>query len=135
MTEETTVTEEKTLKTDGAGRAIHNADLSFKVPESHPRHKDEKGNVRTISKSYSYSQCANDRQAAETLKTEEWSLVDLVNEELKGRARNNAYQKAMAPYKKTVSPEAIRARMVLDMIRLGIPEEVAEKNVAALPIK
>lgn len=136
MTDETTVTEQVTLETDGQGRTKHNADFSFKVPENHPQHKDDKGNVRQIKKSYNYVQCKNDQQAVATLKAEEWALVDMVNEELKNRARSNAYQKALAPYKTSnVSQEDIRKRMVLDMIRVGVPEDVAERTVKALPVK
>jgi len=136
MTDETTITEEVTLETDNQGRTKHTTDLTFKVPENHPQHKDANGKVRTIKKSYNYIQCKNDQQAVATLKEEEWSIVDMVNDELKNRSRSNAYQKALAPYKTSnVSQEDIRKRMVLDMIRVGVPEDVAERTVAALPVK
>jgi len=135
MTEGTTVTEE-TLGTDEQGRTKHKGGFTFKVPEGHPLHKDDKGNIRVIAGSYDYAQCKNDAQAVATLKEEEWAIVDMVNDELKSRAKNNAYQKAFAGYKKSaVSPEQIRARMVLDMIRVGVPADVAEKTVANLPVK
>lgn len=135
MTEGTTVTEEA-LGTDEQGRTKHKGGFTFKVPEDHPLHKDDSGKVRVIKGEYDYVQCRNDVQAIATLKAEEWNITDMVNDELKGRARNNAHQKAFAGYKKSsVSLEQIRARLVLDMIRVGVPADKAEQTVAALPVK
>ena len=53
-------------------------------------------------------------------------LRDLVNDELKGRARSNAYQNAVMPYRPSeVSQADIRTRMIRDLIRSGVSEAVA----------
>lgn len=101
--------------------------FSFKVPEGHP----EAG--KKIEKSFEYNEVATEAEANEVMTTKKWKLIDLVNDNLKTAARSNAYQAALMPYKPSeVSPEDIMERMVRDFIRLGIPEDIARKQVEGI---
>lgn len=101
--------------------------FSFKVPEGHA----EAGN--TIEKTFPYKQVENDSEANAVIAEKKWNLTSLVNDNLKANARSSAYQAALLPYRPSeVSQEDIVERMVRDFIRLGISEEVARKQVAAL---
>ncbi len=101
--------------------------FSFKVPEGHP----EAGN--TIEKTFEYKKVNSDDEAQSIIVEKKWKLQDMVNDVLKANARSSAYQAALLPYRPSeVSPEDIVERMVRDFIRLGISEEVARKQVAAL---
>lgn len=102
--------------------------FTFSVPETHP----EAG--KKIEKTFEYKVCDTEDEALAEIKAKkDWSIVGMVNDVLKANARSNAYQSALLPFKPSeVSPEEIQERMVRDYIRLGIPEEVARKQVAAL---
>ncbi len=101
--------------------------FTFAVPEGHAQAGEK------IEKSFDYSQCDNDTEATSVITEKKWSLVGLVNDVLKANARSNAYQAALLPYRPSeVSPEEIQERLVRDYIRLGIPEDAARKQVAAM---
>jgi len=101
--------------------------FSFAIPEGHPQAGEK------IEKSFDYKVCDNDTEAQAIVTEKKWSLSGLVNDVLKANARSNAYQAALLPYRPSeVSPEEIKERMVRDYIRLGIPEDVARKQVEAL---
>ena len=101
--------------------------FTFAIPEGHPQAGEK------IEKSFDYAQVDNDTEATTVIADKKWSLVGLVNDNLKANARSNAYQAALLPYRPSeVSPEDIKERMVRDYIRLGIAEDVARKQVDAL---
>lgn len=101
--------------------------FSFKVPEGHA----EAGN--TIEKTFDFKVCDNDGEANAIIAERKWSVVALVNDNLKANARSSAYQAALLPYKPSeVSAEDIKERMVRDYIRLGMPENVARAQIDSL---
>lgn len=101
--------------------------FTFKVPEGHP----EAG--KKIEKSFDFSETESNEEATSVMTEKKWNLKEMVDETLKANARSNAYQAALLPYRPSeVSPEEIQERMVRDYIRLGVPEEMARKQVAAL---
>lgn len=103
------------------------AKFTFSVPEGHP----EAG--KKLEKSFDYNVVENDAEALAVIESKKWSIVGMVNDVIKANARSNAYQAALLPYRPSeVSPEDIKERMVRDYIRLGIPEDVARKQVEAL---
>ena len=103
------------------------AKFTFAIPEGHPQQGQK------IEKTFDYNVCDNDTEATSVIVEKKWSLVGLVNDQLKANARSNAYQAALLPYKPSeVSPEDIKERMVRDYIRLGVPEDMARAQVESL---
>ena len=103
------------------------AKFTFAIPDGHPQAGEK------VEKTFDYKVCDNDTEANAVIAEKKWSLVGLVNENLKANARSNAYQAALLPYRPSeVSPEDIKERMVRDYIRLGVSEETARKQVEAL---
>jgi len=101
--------------------------FSFAIPEGHPQAGEK------VEKTFEHKVCDNESEALEVITEKKWSIVALVNDNLKANARSNAYQAALLPYRPSeVSPEEIQERMVRDYIRLGIPEEMARKQVQSL---
>lgn len=101
--------------------------FTFAIPDGHPQAGEK------IEKTFEYQVCDNDTEAQKVLADKKWSLVGLVNDNLKANSRSNAYQAALLPYRPSeVSPDEIRERMIRDYIRLGIPEDVARKQVETL---
>lgn len=101
--------------------------FTFAVPEGHA----EAG--KKIEKAFEYQECETVEEANAVLADKKLQLVDLVNDKLKANARSNSYQAALLPYRPSeVTPEEIQERMVRDFIRLGIAEDVARAQVAAL---
>jgi hypothetical protein len=101
--------------------------FSFKVPEGHAQAGE------TIEKGFEYHVCETEAEALAVIAERKWNVIGMVNDNLKGSARSNAYQAALLPYRPSeVSPEDIKERMVRDYIRLGIPENVARAQVEAL---
>lgn len=101
--------------------------FTFAVPEGHAQAGEK------IEKTFDYKVCDNEAEANAVLAERKWSIVGLVNDNLKANARSNAYQAALLPYRPSeVSEEDIVERMVRDYIRLGLPEEIARKQVTAL---
>lgn len=101
--------------------------FSFAIPEGHPQAGEK------IEKSFEYQVCETEAEAQTTIAEKKWSVVGMVNDNLKANARSNAYQAALLPYRPSeVSPEDIKERMVRDYIRLGVAEDVARKQVEAL---
>lgn len=101
--------------------------FTFKVPDGHAQAGEK------IEKAFDFQECETVEEAEKVMADKKWSLRDMVNENLKASARSNAYQAALLPYRPSeVSAEEIQERMVRDYIRLGVSEEVARKQVAAL---
>ena len=101
--------------------------FTFAIPEGHAQAGEK------VEKTFDYKVCDNDAEATSIMTEKKWSLTGMVNDVLKANARSNAYQAALLPYRPSeVSPEEIKERMVRDYIRLGIPEDVARKQVEAL---
>jgi hypothetical protein len=101
--------------------------FTFAIPEGHAQEGQK------VEKTFEYNVCGTVDEANTVIADKKWSVVSLVNDNLKANARSNAYQAALLPYRPSeVSPEEIQERMVRDYIRLGIAEDVARKQVAAL---
>lgn len=101
--------------------------FTFAVPDGHPQAGEK------IEKTFDYSQVTSETEALSVIADKKWSILQMVNDNLKANARSNAYQAALLPYRPSeVSPEEIQERMVRDYIRLGVAEDVARKQVAAL---
>ncbi len=98
--------------------------FSFAIPEGHPQASEK------VEKTFEFKVCDNETEAQAVLVDKKWSLVGLVNENLKANARSNAYQAALLPYRPSeVSQEDIKERMIRDYIRLGMPEDLARQQV------
>ncbi len=101
--------------------------FTFAIPEGHPQAGEK------VEKTFEYQVCDNVEEASSVITNKKWSVVELVNDNLKANARSNAYQAALLPYRPSeVSPEDIKERMVRDYIRLGVPEDTARAQVDAL---
>jgi len=101
--------------------------FSFAIPEGHAQSGEK------IEKTFDYQVCNTLNEATSVIADKKWSVVGMVNDSLKANARSNAYQAALLPYRPSeVTPEEIQERMVRDYIRLGVAEDVARKQVAAL---
>ncbi len=101
--------------------------FSFAVPEGHAQAGEK------IEKTFDYQVCNTETEALSVIADKKWSVVALVNDNLKANARSNAYQAALLPYRPSeVTPDEIKERMIRDYIRLGIPEDTARKQVEAL---
>src|SRR6185295_8185523 len=89
--------------------------FSFAIPEGH----SEAG--KKVEKTFDYDVVGNETEANEIITSKKWSIVGMVNDNLKANARSNAYQTALLPYKPSeVSAEDIQERMIRDFIRLGV---------------
>jgi len=101
--------------------------FSFAIPEGHAQSGEK------IEKTFDYQVCNTLEEATSVITDKKWSVVGMVNDSLKANARSNAYQAALLQYRPSeVTPEEIQERMVRDYIRLGVAEDVARKQVAAL---
>lgn len=101
--------------------------FTFAVPDGHPQAGEK------IEKPFEYPHCDTPDEAQAVVTEKKWNLTDIVNDILKANARSNAYQAALLPYRPSeVSEEDIQERMVRDYIRLGISEDTARKQVAAI---
>ena len=101
--------------------------FTFAIPDGHPQAGEK------IEKTFDYQQVSTQDEAEKVIADKKWSIVGMVNDNLKANARSNAYQAALLPYRPSeVSPEDIKERMIRDYIRLGIPEDTARKQVEAL---
>jgi hypothetical protein len=101
--------------------------FTFAIPEGHPQAGEK------VEKTFDYKVCSDTDEAMSVIADKKWSIVNLVNDQLKANARSTAYQAALLPYRPSeVSPEEIKERMVRDYIRLGIPEDTARKQVESL---
>ena len=101
--------------------------FTFAVPDGHAQAGEK------IEKTFDYKQVDSESEAQGVMAEKKWSLIAMVNDNLKANARSNAYQAALLPYRPSeVSADDIKERMIRDYIRLGIPEETARKQVEAL---
>jgi hypothetical protein len=109
---------------------VKSAKFTFTVPADSPV-EAERG--KKVEKEFDYQVCETEAEASKVIADKQWSVLQMVNEALKGSARSNAYQAALAPHKKSdVDPEDIKERMIRDYIRLGIPESTARAQVESL---
>jgi hypothetical protein len=101
--------------------------FSFAVPDGHPQAGEK------IEKTFDYTEVTTEAEALQVIADKKWSVMALVNDNLKANARSNAYQSALLPFRPSeVPPEEIKERMIRDYIRLGIPEDTARKQVEQL---
>lgn len=101
--------------------------FTFAIPDGHPQAGEK------VEKTFEYKVCNTEAEASEVIVEKKWSVLTMVNDNLKANARSNAYQAALLPYRPSeVSPAEIQERMIRDYIRLGIPEDTARKQVEAL---
>jgi len=101
--------------------------FTFAVPDGHAQAGEK------IEKTFDYKQVDSESEAQSVMTEKKWSLIAMVNDNLKANARSNAYQAALLPYRPSeVSADDIKERMIRDYIRLGIPEDTARKQVEAL---
>lgn len=101
--------------------------FTFAIPDGHAQAGEK------IEKTFDYKVCNTESEANEVITEKKWSVMALVNDNLKANARSNAYQAALLPYRPSeVTPDEIKERMIRDYIRLGIAEDTARKQVEAL---
>lgn len=99
--------------------------LTFTVPTDSPV-ESERG--KEYEREFSYRQVDNEDDARKVIETKKWSLIDIVNNKLKGAARSNAYQAALAPHKaQDVDPEKVFESTIRNMVKQGIPETMARE--------
>jgi len=107
--------------------------FTFAVPGTPGEEGSHPDAGKKIEKPFEYQVCNTLEEAQEVLASRKWNVVDMVNDVLKANARSNAYQAALLPYKPSeVTPDEIAERMVRDYIRMGIPEEAARAQIAAM---
>ena len=88
---------------------------------------------KKVEKTFDFEVCESEPEALKVIADKKWSIISLVNDNLKANARSNAYQTALLPYRPSeVSPEEIQERMVRDYIRLGVSETAARAQVATM---
>lgn len=104
---------------------------SVTVPSTHP----DAGKKITVP--FTYPVVETDEQAHDVLAEKEWSLIELVNDQLKANAKSSAYQSALNVYKPSeVDPAKVRQGMINGFIRSGLSVEMATQVVdAALAMK
>lgn len=101
--------------------------LTFTVPDNAPSVEDRGKEIR---RAFAYVEVDNVADAQQVIVDKGWNLVELVNRKLKQDARSAVYQAEMVRFKpSTVSPDEIRERTIRDLMRLGIPENVARAQV------
>lgn len=104
---------------------LHSDKLTFTVPSDSPV-ESERG--KEYEREFSFRQVDNEDDARKVIDAKKWSLVDIVNNKLKGGARSNAYQAALAPHKASdVDPEKVFESTVRNMVKQGIPEAMARE--------
>ena len=107
------------------------ATMKFKVPadSGHPQAGETlEGNT------YDYEQAETVAEAEEIAAKNEWTLLDFVNEALKGNARQNKYSNLLATYapKTEVSQDVLKARLIRTFIMAGLTEEQAKAQVESV---
>lgn len=106
--------------------------LTYKVPENSAK-KDAQPEGTKVTVEFDFDYCESADEAAKVAESKNWTLLEFVNDTLKQNARANKYQNEMALHKPSdVTPEEIKARMVRDFIRLGLPEDVARAQVESV---
>lgn len=124
----------ETVKIGEVELTVHQDEFNFTVPPADkikPEQAHRAG--EKYKKTFSFPQVSNETEAQAVCDAKEWTLVDFVNDALKNAARASSYQSEVALYKPTeVSADEIKERMVRDYIRLGIPEDVARRQVESV---
>jgi len=99
---------------------------SFTVPDSSPV-ESQRG--KELSFSFTFRKYPSLDVARKNAVTDA-DLLKAINVSQKVKSRSNAYQTALAPHRPSeVAPDDIFERMVRDAVRLGIPEDLARKNL------
>jgi len=105
----------------------HQTSLTYTVPAK-DKLKPEQQHMagKKVSKDFAFAQVVNADEATQVMEIKGLSVVDYVNDYLKSNARSSCYQSTAALYKESkLSAEEILERSVRDMIRGGIPEDIA----------
>lgn len=106
------------------------ASFDFTVPKDSPV-EAERGKKSEIP--YSYVEVENVDEANKVCADKEWDFIGLVNAKLKASAKSNAYQAELAKHRvSTLSPEDMFESAVRQLIRMGIPEDVARKQLEGM---
>jgi len=116
--------EARVLKENPDGTKLCQGDYDVAIPSDHPRAGER------VKGTYQYLQCQNDDTARKIAILRQWKIYNLVNDAEKSRARANETTKALATFRSTATPDAIKTRMVADALRLGMTRENAEAMVA-----
>jgi len=105
----------------------HQTSLTYTVPAK-DKLKPEQQHMagKKVEKNFAFPQVVNADEANQVMEIKGLSVVDYVNDYLKSNARSSCYQSTAALYKESkLSAEEILERSVRDMIRGGIPEDIA----------
>ena len=94
--------------------------------------KEAYGQVLNITGTYTHNVFASEDEALANGWTAA-SVLDCINAAEKSKARANEYQKLVQPYKPDPNdPSVVRETMLKGYVKLGIPREIAEKQIDAL---
>jgi len=104
--------------------------LSYTIPAEGVREEMKSRSGEKIERNFLFGQVDSEEQAKAVMAARKWSVIDYVNGELKGNARSSCYQTTSALYKESkVSSDDIMERAIKDLIRLGVPEDLARATV------
>lgn len=118
------------VERDADGFIVRQDSLTFTVPKDTVKEGANAGDE--IEKPFSHLEVDSDELAEAMLARKKWNLQELVNRKLKADARSNAYQQELLQHKpvtSTLSPDAVRERMIKDAIRSGATTEQARMYV------
>lgn len=102
--------------------------MKFKIPAD-SEHPDAGKTLDNVE--YDYQQCETVVEAEVYAAEKGWTLLEFVNEAIKGNARQSKYQNQLALYmpKKELDPQALRATLIRTYIKAGLSEAVATAQV------
>ena len=104
--------------------------LSYTIPSEGVREEMRARSGEKIERKLTFGQVDSDVQAKEVMTEKDWSLIDFVNDQLKAGARSSCYQSTSALYKESkVTADQIKERAIKDLIRVGVPEDIARVTV------
>lgn len=98
------------------------------IAGSNPEKRKDGSTEVSLDYSYTYTELETSEEL--NAKFGQADLLKLANRSLKATANSGARQTAIAPYAADPnSPDVIMARMLADLIKLNIPEDVAKGMV------
>ena len=104
--------------------------LSYTIPSEGVREEMKHRAGEKVNKTFVYGQVETEEQAKAVMAARDMSVIDYVNDTLKSNARSSCYQTTAALYKESkVTAEQIQERAIKDLIRVGVPEDVARATV------
>ena len=107
------------------------ATMKFKVPgdSGHPQAGETLEGI-----TYDFEQAESVEEAEKVAADNDWSLLEFVNDALKGNARQNKYSNLLATYapKTEVSQDVLKARLIRTFIMAGLTEEQAKAQVESV---